>query len=128
MIAAGLGCQKGTSMEALLSAIDMACEQAGISRESIAALATGEIKRHEPSITELANRLELPLHVFDEEALKRAEGRTKTVSKHSLAQTSTPSLSEAAALVAAGENSELLVARVISLGATCALAGVRNDR
>ena len=128
MIVAGLGCRKGTSAEALLSAIDTACDSAGISRESISALATGEIKRHEPGLNELAGRLGLPLHVFDETALKQAEGRTKTVSKHSLAQTSTPSLSEAAALAAAGENAELLVARVISPGATCALAGIRHDR
>lgn len=122
MIVAGLGCRKGTSAEALLSAIDIACENAGISRHSIAALASGEIKRDEPGMNEVAARLGLPLHIFDEIALKQAEGRTKTVSKHSLAQTSTPSLSEAAALVAAGENSELIVARLIADGATCALA------
>jgi len=128
MIVAGLGCRKGTSAEALLSAIDVACEQAGISRESVAALATGEIKRNEPSMGELANRLGLSLHIFDETALKQAEGRTKTVSKHSLAQTSTPSLSEAAALVAAGEGSQLIVARLIADGATCALAASKDHR
>jgi len=122
MIVAGLGCRKGTSAETLLSAIHMACESAGISRESVDALATGEIKRNEPGMTELAAQLRLPLHVFDETALKRAESRTKTISRHSLAQTSTPSLSEAAALVAAGEGSELIVARLIADGATCALA------
>ena len=80
MIVAGLGCRKETSAEALLSAIDLACESAGISRESITALATGEIKRHEPGIDELAMRLGLPLHILDETALKQAEGRTRTVS------------------------------------------------
>jgi cobalt-precorrin 5A hydrolase len=127
MIVAGLGCRKGTSAEALLSALDEACGSAGILRESVAALATGEIKRHEPGMNELATRLGLPLYVFDEAALKLAEGRTKTVSKHSLAQTSTPSLSEAAALVAAGEGSELIVARLIADGATCALARSRDN-
>ncbi len=127
MIAAGLGCRKGTSAEVLLSAINMACDSAGISRESIAALATGEIKRHEKGLNELAAQLGLPLHVFGEAALKQAEDRTQTVSKHSLAQTSTPSLSEAAALVAAGKGSELIVARLIADGATCALARSRDN-
>lgn len=127
MIVAGLGCRKGTSMEALLSAIELACGSAGISRKSIAALATGEIKRHEQGLNDLATLLGLPLHIFDETALKQAEGRTQTVSKHSLAQTSTPSLSEAAALVAAGEGSELIVTRLIADGATCALARSRDN-
>jgi len=127
MIVAGLGCRKGTSAEALLSALDAACTEAGISRESVTALATGEIKQHEPGIIELAGKLSLPLHVPGETALKRAGGRTKTVSKHSLAQTSTPSLSEAAALAAAGEGSELIVSRLIADGATCALARSKDD-
>jgi cobalt-precorrin 5A hydrolase len=122
MIAAGLGCRKGTSAEALLSALTAACAEANIPRESVSILATGEIKRHEPGMIELAERLGLPLQIFDEAALKQAETRTKTVSKHSLAQTATPSLSEAAALVAAGEASELIVVRLIADGATCALA------
>ncbi len=122
MIAAGLGCRKGTSAEALLSALAAACSQAGISRESVSVLATGEIKRHEPGLIQLAERLRLPLRIIDEASLKGAEGRTRTVSKHSLAQTATPSLSEAAALAAAGEASELIVARLVADGATCALA------
>ncbi|WP_117194529.1 cobalamin biosynthesis protein [Rhizobium terrae] len=122
MIVAGLGCRKGTPAQALLSALDAACAAAGISRESIAALATGEIKRDEPAIHELADRLALPLHILDGAALKQAEGRTKTVSNHSLAQTATPSLSEAAALAGAGDGAVLLAARVIAEGATCALA------
>ncbi|MGK6315174.1 cobalamin biosynthesis protein [Neorhizobium sp. DT-125] len=128
MIVAGLGCRKGTSAENVLSALDAACSQAGISRESVTALATGEIKRDEPGLLELAGKLVLPLHVLDETVLKQAEGRTKTVSKHSLAQTATPSLSEAAALAGAGEGSELIVARLIANGATCALARSKDHR
>jgi cobalt-precorrin 5A hydrolase len=129
-IVAGLGCRKGTSAEALLSAIDMACAHAGISRQSITILATGEIKRDEPGMNELAVRLGLPLHILGEAPLREVESRTKTVSSHSLAQTATPSLSETAALAAAGEGSELIAARLIANGATCALArshsAVRN--
>lgn len=122
MIAAGLGCRKGTSAEALLSVLAAACAQANISCESVSVLATGEIKRHEPGLIQLAERLRLPLRIIDEVSLKGVEGRTRTLSKHSLAQTATPSLSEAAALAAAGEASELIVARLVADGATCALA------
>ncbi|WJR69002.1 cobalamin biosynthesis protein [Neorhizobium sp. CSC1952] len=122
MIVAGLGCRKGTSAESILSALDAACAAAGIPRESVTALATGEIKRHEAGIVELAGKLGLSLHVLDDAMLKQAEGRTKTVSQHSLAQTATPSLSEAAALALAGEEAELIAPRLIADGATCALA------
>ena len=37
MIVAGLGCRKGSTREELLSALDAACTEAGISRSSIAA-------------------------------------------------------------------------------------------
>ncbi len=126
MIVAGLGCRKGTTADAILSALDAACAAAGISRDAIGSLATGEIKRDEPGMNALADRLGLTLLVCDATALKQAEGRTRTVSTHSLARTATPSLSEAAALVAAGAGSELIVARLIADGATCALARSRE--
>jgi cobalt-precorrin 5A hydrolase len=121
-IIAGLGCRKGSSVEELLSALDAACVEAQISRGSIAALATGEIKREEPGMLELAAKLGLTLHIVDDDALLQAEPRTRTVSRHSLAKTLSSSLSEAAALAVAGETAEIIVPRLISQGATCALA------
>ncbi len=126
MIVAGMGCRKGSTREELLSALDAACMEAGISRESIAALATGDIKREEPGILQLAQTLGLPLHIITDMALMNAEPRTKTVSRHSLAKTLSSSLSEAAALAAAGETSEIIVPRLISQGATCALAETKE--
>ncbi len=127
MIVAGLGCRKGSTREELLSALEAACTEAGISRESITALATGDIKREEPGILQLAETLGLPLHIVTDDALMNAEPRTKTVSRHSLAKTLSSSLSEAAALAAAGETSEIIVPRLISQGATCALAETKES-
>jgi cobalt-precorrin 5A hydrolase len=122
MIIAGLGCRKGSSVDELLSALDAACIEAKISRNAVAALATGEIKREEPGMLELAKKLGLVLHIVGDDALLEAEPRTKTVSRHSLAKTLSSSLSEAAALAVAGETAEIIVPRLISHGATCALA------
>jgi cobalt-precorrin 5A hydrolase len=126
MIVAGLGCRKGSTREELLSALDAACMEAGISRESVAALATGEIKREEPGMLQLAEKLGLALHIVSDDALLEVEPRTKTVSRHSLAKTLSSSLSEAAALAAAGKTSEIIVPRLISQGATCALAETKE--
>jgi cobalt-precorrin 5A hydrolase len=126
MIIAGLGCRKGSSVDELLSALDAACIEAKISRSAVAALATGEIKREEPGMLELAKKLGMVLHIVGDDALLEAEPRTKTVSRHSLAMTLSSSLSEAAALAVAGESSEIIVPRLISQGATCALAQAKE--
>lgn len=122
MIVAGLGCRSGTSAEQMFFALEAACEEIGIEPKAITALATGEIRGQEPGIVQLAEKLGLPLHIVDDGALVAAEPRTKTVSKHSLNQTGSSSLSEAAALAVAGETSELILPRIIAYGATCALA------
>lgn len=122
MIVAGLGCRKGTDAESVEAALALACNEAGIDLAAIDALATGTIKEHEPGLLELAERLKLPLHIVGDEALKEAEPLTRTVSKHSLARTVSPSLSEAAAIAVVGKQAELVAARVIAEGATCAIA------
>lgn len=122
MIVAGLGCRRGTPMEGVEAALLLACQAARLEPATVTALATGTIKEDEPGILELATRLGLPLHIVTDEDLTAAEPRTRTVSQHSLARTVSPSLSEAAALAAAGPASELIAARVIAEGATCALA------
>jgi cobalt-precorrin 5A hydrolase len=124
-IVAGLGCRKGTSADDLLSALDAACIEAKITRADVAALATGEIKRTEPGMVELAARLSLTLHIVGDKDLQAAEPRIRTISRLSLAATQSSSLSEAAALATAGETSEIIVPRIVSHGATCALAAAR---
>ena len=126
MIVAGLGCRSGTSAEDMFFALEAACEEIGIQPNTVNALATGVIRGEEPGILGLAEKLGLPLHVVDDGALLAAEHRTKTTSRHSLNQTGSPSLSEAAALAAAGETSELILPRMIAYGATCALAQSRD--
>ena len=122
MIVAGLGCRRGTPAEGLEAALILACDHAGILPASVHALATGKIKQDEIGLIDLAKRLGLPLHIVGDQELKAAEPGTRTISAHSLAQTVSPSLSEAAALAVAGARATLIVARVVAEGATCALA------
>jgi cobalt-precorrin 5A hydrolase len=126
MIVAGLGCRRGTAVDDLEAALRLACDRAGIPCASIHALATGRIKQDDPGMLNLAARLGLPLHIVGDEELKAAASRTHTISRHSLAKTDSPCLSEAAALAAAGEDATLLVARVVAEGATCALAQLES--
>lgn len=54
VVAAGVGCRKGASSEAILEAIRSGCRTAGVSPASLAALASIEEKRHEPGLLETA--------------------------------------------------------------------------
>jgi cobalt-precorrin 5A hydrolase len=124
MIAAGIGCKKGVSPDAVLAAVDAALAQHGRTRHHISRLATGTAKRHELGIVVAAGALGVPLHYVAATALADVEPRLLTRSDASARETGSPSLSEAAALAAAGKAGRLLGPRIVSGHVTCALAAM----
>ncbi|WP_274424612.1 cobalamin biosynthesis protein [Chelativorans sp. YIM 93263] len=98
-----------------------------ISYERLEALATSEAKALEPAIIEAAKALGLPLIAVAQADLQRASDRCLTRSEASLAATGIASLSEAAALAAAGERSRLLGPRIAEGNVTCAIAQNRDE-
>jgi cobalt-precorrin 5A hydrolase len=91
------------------------------------ALATADFKADEPGIVAAAETLGLPLIAVPQHELERASARCLTRSPASLAATGTSSVSEAAALAAAGEGSRLLGTRIAAGNVTCAIAQSRNE-
>ena len=89
---------------------------------ALSALATARMKQGEAGIIVAGAALGLPVILVDEAALKEMEARTLSQSAQSLAAAGTPSVSEAAALAAAGEGSRLLGPRIVVGNVTCALA------
>ena len=122
MIAAGIGCRSGVSVRDVLAALDAALSQANLTRQRIDTLATGDLKRQEAGINEAAAMLGKPLQHVAEHELAHVSERLLTTSPRSLAATGSGSLCEAAALVAAGPASQLLLSRLILAGVTVALA------
>lgn len=122
MIVAGIGCRKGSSATAVLDAISHALTLHGLQPEALDRLASGEIKRDEPGIQTAARDLSLPLDIVNDDALGAVKHRCLTHSPKSIEATNAPSLSEAAALAAAGQSAELLGPRIARHGVTCALA------
>ncbi|HEV7251518.1 MAG TPA: cobalamin biosynthesis protein [Mesorhizobium sp.] len=122
VVVAGIGCRKGADVGAVLGAVDAALVAASLSRAALRALATSEAKAAEPGVREAARSLFLPLLTAPHAALRRAEPRTITRSAASTAATGLGSLSEAAALAAAGAGGKLLGPRIAVGPATCALA------
>jgi cobalt-precorrin 5A hydrolase len=122
MIVAGIGCKAGTSAREIEAAIGAALSRAGLENSVLGLIATSQAKASEPGITAAAADRGLKLAIVAQAELESAGARTATRSERVLAVTGVPSLSEAAALAAAGPGARLLAPRVAVGPATCALA------
>lgn len=122
MIVAGIGCRKNVGTEAVLAAIDEALSHHHLTVTELDALATAPLKRNEPALHAAALQLGLDLVVVTEGALRDAEAATLTPSQASLDHAGSRSISEAAALAAAGRGGRLLGPRLASGAVTCAIA------
>jgi len=128
VIVAGLGSRADVRAEDILAAVEAAAAQHGIPVARIDRLSTGERKAAAPAFAEAALRLGIPLQIVAEAALAQAADRTLTRSGHSVAATGLSSLSEAAALAAAGDSAALLGPRLAIGPVTCALARTEGGR
>ena len=117
MKVAGFGFRKGAGIDSLLAALEAAGGQGGLTL-----IATVADKADAEAFQALADRLALPVEAVPAETL--AWVTVETQSEKSKAMYGTGSVSEAAALIAAGPKARLLASRVISPDtmATCAIA------
>ncbi len=77
-IIVGLGARRGVDASEVLEAVGSALEAAGRSFGEIRAIATAEIKRDEPGISEAAERLGRPVVYLDEEVLNAQSPTTES--------------------------------------------------
>lgn len=101
-LALGLGCDRGTPVETLAAAVREALSRLGATEADVVAAASIDLKADEPGLHALAKRHGWPLrfHTAARLASVPVPNPSETVRRH----TGTPSVSEAAALLAAGEN------------------------
>ncbi|HEV2504717.1 MAG TPA: cobalamin biosynthesis protein [Mesorhizobium sp.] len=119
MIVAGIGCRKGVDAASILAAVDAALLSHDLDRSALSALATTTFKRDEAAIFTAAEQLGLDVIIVDGADETHA---ALTRSDISLAIAGSPSVSESAALAAAGKNARLLGPRLITGAVTCAIA------
>ncbi len=122
MIVAGIGCKVGASAQEIEAAIGAALSQAGLNGSALSLIATSSAKSAEAGIAAVATERGLKLAVVPQADLESAGTQTLTRSERVLAVAGVPSVSEAAALAAAGPGARLLAPRVAVGPATCALA------
>ncbi|MBD1849356.1 precorrin-3B C(17)-methyltransferase [Cyanobacteria bacterium FACHB-502] len=94
----GVGCERGTSRSLIEFAIQEACRAAHLAEGSIAGIATIDLKSDEAGILELCCDRQWALRCFSAEALRSIEVPTPSAIVD--AEVGTPSVSEAAAILA----------------------------
>jgi cobalamin biosynthesis protein CbiG len=117
-LVAGLGCSSGASVDELARLLDTALATGGLDPAGLGLLVTLDRKLTEPGLIELAARRGLELRGFQADQL--AEVAVPGPSEVVRQAVGTPSVAEAAALLASG--GRLLVPKQRSAGATVAIA------
>lgn len=122
MIVAGVGFRQSVAADEIVSLVQQALVRVAPMGFTLRGLATIETLAALPAFTEAAHRLAVEPISVAEPALSEAAPRVITQSARSLAAHGVGSVAEAAALAAGGPRSELILERIASASATCALA------
>jgi cobalt-precorrin 5A hydrolase/precorrin-3B C17-methyltransferase len=120
----GAGSSTGADPGRLWHLAIAALSQAGLAPAAVAAVATIDRKLEEPAILQLADRLGVPLTGFGASVLAAVatERAVPSPSPVVAAVVGTPSVAEAAALLAAGPGSTLAITKQVSEDSTVAVA------
>jgi len=123
-LAVGMGCRRGVPAEELEQLLKDAFRSHGLALESIYCITTAELKRDEPGINQLAEKLGVPVYCYGADELNsqfQKGNKSLTPSSQAHRLLGLWGVSEPAALLASGGN-ELLVTRMKTSRATIAVA------
>jgi cobalt-precorrin 5A hydrolase len=120
-VAVGVGASRGCPEGELEALVGAALSEAGLAWGDVDVVASADVKADEPAVLALGAASVAPRRVFfAAEALARVA--VPTPSAVVAAHVGTPSVAEAAALLACGEGGALVVPKRRSAHATCAVA------
>jgi len=117
----GVGCRQGCTVDELAELALAVLREADCAVAALTGLATVDTRLEAPAVQALAQRWQLPLLGFPADQLARQTG-VSAPSSAVLQHTGSPSVAEAAALLAAGSGAQLRVSKRKSAAATAALA------
>lgn len=103
----GLGCDRGTSLDTIECAIELALETKQLNKNDISQFASIDKKQDEVAFLALAEKHQLPFSFYPAAALAQVD--VPSPSAVVLKYMGTPSVSEAAALLAANTTMEHLI-------------------
>ena len=126
----GVGCERGCSPEELIELAERVLEDSSSigkdspswAAQSLAGIFSLNLKADEPAVHALAKHYDVPLRFFSPEELEEETPRLKNPSTTVFQEVGCHGVAEASALRAAGKSGRLLVPKIKSKRATCALA------
>ena len=122
MIVAGVGFRRAVEADEIVTLVERALDQAALAITDLNKLATIELLASLPAFMEAARRLDAVATPVAQAALLTTAPQVPTQSARSIAAHGVGSVAEAAALAAAGPHPQLILERIASASATCALA------
>jgi cobalt-precorrin 5A hydrolase/precorrin-3B C17-methyltransferase len=122
ILAVGLGCERGAAAAEVSALLDQTLGAAGLSPQSVACLASIDVKMDEPALRAVARERGLPLRFFDAARLEEETPRLANPSDAVFRAVGCHGVAEAAALASVGGDGELIVGKTKSARATCAVA------
>ncbi|PZU85778.1 MAG: precorrin-3B C(17)-methyltransferase [Shinella sp.] len=118
----GMGCERNASTEEAIALAEQALRESGLARQSLAAVASVDLKADECAIHAVAAHFGVPARFFSAARLEEEAPRLKNPSDIVFAEVGCHGVAEGAALAAAGADAELVLAKIKSKGATAAIA------
>lgn len=122
VLALGVGCERGTAPDELLALVRATLAEHGLAAAAVAGVFSLDLKSDEPAMAALAQALDVPFRVFDAATLEAEATRLANPSELVFREVGCHGVAEGAALAAAGPTGQLLVPKVKSARATCAIA------
>ena len=118
----GIGCERHASSQEAIALAEKALADGGLARESLAAVASIDVKADEAAVHAVAAHFGVPARFFDAATLEAETPRLKNPSDIVFAEVGCHGVAEGAALAAVGPTGELVVEKIKSKGATAAIA------
>lgn len=118
----GMGCERHASSQEAITLAEQALTESGLARQSLAAIASIDLKADETAIHAVAHHFGVPARFFSAARLEDEAPRLKNPSDVVFAEVGCHGVAEGSALAAAGSDSELVFEKIKSKGVTAAIA------
>lgn len=119
--ALGIGCKRGTALEAIEGLVMPLLREKGISLKSIRGIASIDKKANEPGLLAFSQKYQWPFHTFSAAQLQNVKG-SFTPSAFVQEQVGVDNVCERAAALLAGTDGKIVIQKTAAQGVTVALA------
>ena len=121
-IVVGVGCERHCAPEELITLVTEQLNEAGFAPLAVACVCSIDVKADEAAVHAVAKHFGVPARFFDAATLEAETPRLQNPSVIVFAEVGCHGVAEGAALAAAGPTGELLVPKVKTKRATCAIS------